>query len=148
MEDKHKREYSIYDENDNVVAECKRFYDSTAAIEWVNQGFPDGLPEGWSLVDETAKVEERLKRSIKECHPSFKITGIELDGTDVEVSRSDMYLVVPFSYRGKEYFYREHAGEGWVESVAKAVVDKVIADASFRSGGDKISEKRAVELDI
>ena len=109
-----KRFFELYNSDGALVSE-KQFNTVEEATESLNKSFPEGLPEGWRLIDLTPKYIEKCKDAIKKVHPNFQRSHIVVDWQNVLHSREDIYTVVPFTYQGKHYLYREHLYEGWVE---------------------------------
>lgn len=94
---------------------------------------PEGLPEGWRIVDTSNPIIEKYIVDIKKVKPSFRKSGIEVYYEDIKYFRSHMFLVIPFTYKGKEYVFRESlaSGDPWIEEFPwkeKEGVDKDMSD--------------------
>lgn len=110
-----KREFDLINV-DGVVVESGAEFDSlNDAMNAYYQLHPEGVPEGWEIVDVTQKYIDRYLDAIKKLQPSFKRSQINIDWANSDHSRNDFYTVVPFTYQGKHYLYREHINEGWIE---------------------------------
>ena len=112
-----KHEFAVYNADGHVVEDGKEFYslnDALWAMKLAKDSYPDGLPVGWEIRDETLVRKDRYAEAIKKCHPSFNRTGIEVDIDRASVSL-DGYTFVPFKYGGKSYEYKAYHGEEWIE---------------------------------
>ncbi|MBQ8248071.1 MAG: AAA family ATPase [Lachnospiraceae bacterium] len=130
-----KHEYSIYDDEGKAVSTNKLFYtknDALWSLKLAKDMFPNGLPQGWELRDETLAQKERYVDDIKRCRPSFKRSQIEVD-IDHSSRSHDGYTYVPFRYNGKAYEYRAYHGEEWVEAL-KAPLNDLINSAEAKKG--------------
>lgn len=147
-----KHEFSLRDAHGKVISSGKRFYDMEDALEALREVYPDGLPDGWYVVDETNALKESYIKAIKQCNPSFKVSAILVDMVHASATSADGgYLAVPFEYHGKSYIYREHLCEGWIEPRNELgknqAVDKLIEDATARSESlEKVRDLAKEEL--
>ncbi len=59
----------------------------------------------------------RYRVRIKQLHKSFKSAMLIMDMTNLYYSRTpeNWYTVIPFTYKGKRYVYRENVKEDWIE---------------------------------
>lgn len=133
-----KHEFSLRDSLGKVVSSGKRFYDMEDALEALREVYPDGLPEGWHVVDETIALKESYINAIKRCNPSLKVSAISVDMERAcSTSADGGYLAVPYEYHGKSYIYREHLGDGWIEHWNKPAkgntIDELILNATERN---------------
>lgn len=147
-------EFSLIDADGRVVSSGKRFYDAEMALEALKDVYPDGLPSGWRLRDDTAEKQADYVDAIHKCNPSFKKSFINVNIGLLSVSSVENYAAVPFTYKGKEYVYREHLCEGWIERVDEALkkpasrklaLNDIIKDAKTTATGGKKPTKKALE---
>lgn len=111
-----KHDFSLLDEKGEVVKNSEhRFYTLDEAIEGLKDVYPEGLPEGWVVRDDTEVAREKYLKAIKKLKPSFKSSMITVNMENAGTSQ-DGYTAVAFTYKGKEYFYRacSHSGEEWI----------------------------------
>ncbi len=132
--DVKKHEYAIYNDNGQIVSDGKQFYslnDALWTLKLAKESYPDGLPEGWEIRDETQAMGARYVATIKRLRPSFKRSCIEVDA-EKSARSYDGYLYVPFTYCGKAYEYRSYHGDEWIES-RKVPLDERICKAVNQS---------------
>jgi guanylate kinase len=125
--DAPKHSFAIYDEQGRVVEDGKEFYslkDSLWALKLAKETYPNGLPAGWEMRDETLALKARYVDLIKKCRPAFKRSGIEVD-IDRSQRACDGYLYVPFTYYGKAHEYRSYHGEEWIEVIKPSLNAKI-----------------------
>lgn len=128
--DVKKHEFAVYDDKGRVVEDEKEFYsmeDALWALKLAKEMYPNGLPDGWEIRDETLALKDRYTEIIRKLHPSFNKTGIEVDIDRADFSR-DGYTYVPFTYNGAPYEYRAYHGEEWIDK-AKTNLDARIQSA-------------------
>lgn len=133
-----KHEFSLRDAQGRVVSSGKRFYDMDDALEALREVYPEGLPAGWYVVDETNALKDSYIKAIKRCNPLLKVSAISVDMERAcSTSADGGYLAVPYEYHGKSYIYREHLGDGWIEpwnNPAKGnTIDELILNATERN---------------
>lgn len=127
------RYFDLVDDKGAVIQKDVAFLSLADAYKSYFKLHPEGLPKGWRIVDTSKAIIEKYVASIKKLKPFFRKSDIIIHYDNVLYSRPDMYLVVPFSYRGKEYIYREvcSTGKAWIqETEAKETkgVDKKMSD--------------------
>lgn len=103
FEEKAKHEFSLLDEHGEVVVEGRRFYTYDDAEKSLLEAYPSGLPDGWSLRDDTDLKRQEYLKEIKKARPSLKSSMIKVDMEDSGVYQG--VLAVPFKYKTKEYIY-------------------------------------------
>lgn len=110
----HKHDFSLVDEKGQEVHESNhRYYDVDEAMEDLKKHYPHGLPEGWSLRDDTEIARDKYLKAIKRLKPSFKSSMIKINMDNAGTS-NDGYTMVSFDYQGKNYFFRSYHGDEWV----------------------------------
>lgn len=127
------RYFDLVDNNGFHVVKDVAFPSLADAYKSYFKLHPEGLPEGWRIVDTSKPKIEKYITDIKKLKPSFKKSHIKVHYDDVLFIRPELFLIVPFSYRGKEYVYRESlaSGDPWIERAPwreKEGVDKDMAD--------------------
>lgn len=134
-------EFALYNERNLVVSSGKQFHSAEDAEYALKKAYPDGLPDGWYIRDETLFRKDQYVRAIKECNPAFKLTGIEVNMDLVQCTSSDGgYVAVPFMYHEKWYIYREHLCTGWIEPW-KAPAEMLGVDALIQKATEAASGK-------
>lgn len=110
-----KHEFSLLNERgeDVYYGRETRFSSLDEFKERLKQNFPDGLPEGWTVRDDTEIARTKYLKAIKKIKPSFKSSMIKINMDNAGTS-NDGYTVVSFKYKGKNYCYRSYHGEEWV----------------------------------
>ena len=111
------RYFDLVDNNGVHIEKDVAFPSLADAYKSYYKLHPEGLPKGWRIVDTSKPIIEKYVASIKKLKPSFRKSDIKVHYDDVLFSRPYLYLVVPFSYRGKEYVFRESlaSGDPWIE---------------------------------
>lgn len=106
-----KHDFSLLNEKGEIVKSSERqYFTLEEALEDLNGAYPGGLPEGWTMRDDTEAACNKYLKVIKRLKPSFKTSMINIHKDDVGVSRNG-YTVVRFDYNGKEYCYRSYNDE-------------------------------------
>lgn len=123
-----KHEFTLFNERGEEVGESYHvFYTLEEAIADYNKANPEGLPEGWTMRDDTVEAIQRYIKAIHKCRPSFKTSMIHVDESTVGRS-SDGYMAVAFYYKDTKYFYCEHNGDAWITEDIKSVFTKSTED--------------------
>ena len=127
------RYFDLVDDKGVQIEKDVAFPSLAHAYESYFKLHPEGLPKGWRIVDTSKPIIKKYVAAIKKIKPSFRKSDIRVHYDDVLFSRPDLYLVVPFSYRGKEYTFRESLayGDPWIERAIwreKEGVDEIMSD--------------------
>ncbi len=125
------RYFDLVDDKGVPVEKDVAFPSLAHAYESYFKLHPEGLPKGWRIVDTSKPIIEKYVAAIKKVKPSFRKSYIKVHYDDILYSRQDMYIYVPFSYKGKEYEYREiySSGKAWInEAPQRKGVDKEMSD--------------------
>ncbi len=109
-----KHEFSLINELGEVVSGPKRHYSLEDAENALKIVYPNGIPEGWALRDDTMMKRENFVKEIKKVKTSFKTSLISVNMENSGTSQ-DGYTIVDFKYKDKNYFYRSYHGDSWVE---------------------------------
>lgn len=126
-----KHEFSLLNEHGEVLESERRFYTYDDAMASLKESYPEGVPEGWTLRDDTEEARKRYIQDIKKLRPSFKSSMILINMDDAGTSRNG-YTVVSFKYKEKNYFYRAYHGEAWIEEDKRSAPDRS-ADKSLNN---------------
>lgn len=119
FEHRAKREISLLNEFGEIVSGPKRYYSLKDAETALKIVYPNGIPVGWMLRDDTEMKRENYIKEIKRVHPSFKTSMIDVN-METSATSLDGYSVVEFKYNDKSYFYRSYHGDSWVEENNKS----------------------------
>lgn len=121
-----KHEFSLLNEREEDVYYGRetRFYSLDEFKERLKQNYPEGLPAGWTMRDDTATVTEGYIKDIHKCRPSFKTSMIRVDESTIERS-SVGYTAVKFYYKDKTYIYRKPLNEdAWIDEYVRPISTK------------------------
>lgn len=137
-EDSELHEFGLYDKNNNQV-KTAYFSSMEIAVSKAQESFPE---ENYTVKDLTEEwyVKKALeyRKRIKKIHPSFKITNIVLDMSQFYYNRSPeyWYTIIPFTYNGQKWNYRETAGAGeeWVHKVRETSIGNSSLDDKIENG--------------
>ena len=110
-----KPEFDLINEKGVIVETAVIFDTLEDAVAAYKRLHPEGLPEGWEIVDKSPQYIAEFKTRIKKLKPSLKTSQIEIDWADAQYSYKFEETVVPFKYKGKEYIYHSPLGEPWIE---------------------------------
>lgn len=125
-----KHDFTLLDEfGREVSSSSHRYYTLDEALAGLQKYYPDGLPAGWTLRDDTAVATSGYIKAIKKIRPAFRSNMICVEESNAGCSQ-DGHTVVHFSYKDKNYYYREHNGQAWIDedvrSVSKATAEEVL----------------------
>lgn len=131
-EDRARHEFSLLNQYGDVVG-SKRCDSLEDALAGINKSYPEGLPEGWTVRDDTALLRDTYVKAIKKCNPKFKTSHIYIVPTHSDYIYQG-HVMVPFKYGDKRYSYCEDVyGNAWIKENVRAVFEK--------SGADILAEK-------
>lgn len=144
-----KHEFTLLNERgeDIYYGRETRFYTLEEFKERLKQNYPDGLPEGWTVRDDTEDARNKYLKAIKRLNPGFKSSMININMENAGVSHGG-YTAVAFKYKGKEYYYRAYNGEEWITEkegtfpLYSSAEDKLQSERDFISNEiEKINKK-------
>lgn len=138
-----KHQFSLLNERgeDIYYGRDTRFYTVEEFNSRLKQNFPDGLPEGWTVRDDTEVARSKYLKAIKKLKPSFNSSMISINMDNAGTSQ-DGHAVVSFKYKNKNYFYREcWNGAPWIEEKERKSSFYVDATAHLKSEKDFISKE-------
>lgn len=127
FEDRSRHEFSLLNEYGDWVAtkSCDSMED---ALNGINKAYPDGLPEGWTVRDDTALLREKYLKDIKRQNPKLKTSHIYIDPSETYF-KYEGYTVVPFKYGDKRYSYLESpTGDTWIQEVFRTRSERSAVD--------------------
>lgn len=127
FEDRARHEFSLLNEYGNWVAtkSCDSMED---ALNGIKKAYPDGLPEGWTVRDDTALLREKYIKAIKKQNPKYKTSQIYIDPSENNFNHEG-YTVVPFKYGDKRYSYLESpTGDTWIQEVFRTRSERSAVD--------------------
>lgn len=125
-------EFSLLNQYGDAVSRrrCDSMQD---ALVGINQSYPEGLPKGWTVRDDTALLREKYVKAIKKCNPKLKTSHIYIDPTHSDYTYQG-HVAVPFKYGDKRYSYCEDVyGNAWIKENVRPVAEK--------SGADVLAQK-------
>ena len=122
-------EFLLMNEYGKVVS-SKRCNSMNEALAGINKAYPEGLPKGWTVRDDTEKARENLIKAIRKVNPKLKTSHIYLDPTFTDFSWYQGAKAVPFKYGNKQYVYYESFGSGdaWIRNVVRDEPNKTGVD--------------------
>lgn len=136
MEYWQKHEFSLLNDRGEEVYYGRetRFTSLDDFREKLKQNYPEGLPKGWALRDDTEVARKEFLKVIKRLKPSFKSSMIDINMERAGVP-GGYFTAVSFKYMGKEYYYRAHNGDEWIAEKTSRV--------SVLSGSERIENDLA-----
>lgn len=137
-----KHEFTLLNERgeDVYYGRETRFYSLDEFRERLKQNYPEGLPEGWTIRDDTAEAIAGYIKDIHKCRPSFKTSMIRVDESNAGRA-SDGYTAVRFRYKDKTYIYREPLNEdSWIDEYVKPI-DKRTVEEVLESQLDSLCKR-------
>lgn len=149
-EDSELHEFGLYDENNNQV-KTAHFTSLEIAVSKAQESFPE---ENYTVKDLTEEwyvkkaLEYRMR--IKKIHPSFKITNIVLDMSQLYYKRSpeNWYTFIPFTYNGQTWNYRETASEEWIHKASEIRKENASLDDKITNTAKDVSLAKSKNKDI
>lgn len=126
-EDMARHEFSLINEYGKWMA-TKSCDSLEEALEGINKAYPEGIPDGWTVRDDTALLREKYLKAIKRQNPKLKTSHIYIDPSQNNF-RYKGYTVVPFKYDGKRYSYCEDAcGNTWINDYVRFGDERSVED--------------------